>query len=166
MGKKKIIADASPLIAFSHIDKLSLLVKLFETVIIPKAVADECLAEMHRPGALAIQKVIKNKMIKIQSDPFASNLEDLTELLGSGEAAAIRLAYDLKYPLIIDDKLGRTIAAKLQIKIIGTAGILLLAKQKKIIKAIYPLIQQLKKENYYFSDDLIKTVLKMAGENE
>jgi predicted nucleic acid-binding protein len=48
----------------------------------------------------------------------------------------------------------------LEIKIIGTAGILLLAKDEKIIKSVKPVINDLKNAGYYLSDNLIKEVLK------
>ena len=64
---KVIIADASPLIAFGGIDKLSVLHKLFGQVVIPEVVAAECLADMAHPGAIAIEKAINDKLIQVYS---------------------------------------------------------------------------------------------------
>ena len=47
---------------------------------------------------------------------------------------------------------------------IGTAGVLLLAKEKKLIKTVSPLIIELKKSGYYLSNSLIQTVLDRAKE--
>lgn len=159
-----IVADASPLIAFGRINQIDLLTKLFGTIIIPQAVADECLVEKIRPGAVAIQQAINNKNLQIYPDPSLAELTDLADILDTGEAMAIKLAVTHKFPLIIDEKLGRTVATKLQIKIIGSAGILLLAKQRKIISAIKPVLSQLKSENYYFADHLVNKILTMAKE--
>lgn len=162
---KIIVADASPLIAFARINQISLLDKLFGTIIVPQTVADECLIESFRPGAAGIQQAINNKIIQIHPNPLSiEELNELTDILDTGETFAIQLATNLKLPLMIDDKLGRMVATKLQIEIIGSAGILLLAKQKKLIPAVKPIITQLKNENYYLSDSLIKKILILAKE--
>ena len=163
---KIIVADTGPLIAFARIDRIDLLAKLFGAIIIPQAVADECLIEKHRPGAIVIQQAISEKVVQIYSNPPPTELADLTDILDIGEAAAIKLAFINKCPLIIDKKLGRAVATKLQIKIIGSAGILLLAKQKKVIPLIKPVLLKLKNESYYLADHLINEVLVRAGEGD
>lgn len=160
---KVIIADASPLIAFGSIDKLSMLFELFGKVIIPEIVAAECLVDKTRPGAIAIARAIDDKFIEIHS-AVITDIDDVIGLLDPGEAAAIALANSLNLPLIIDEKRGRSVAEKLGIKIIGTIGVLLLSKQKKMIKAIKPILLLLKNSGYYLSDALIKNALKRARE--
>ncbi len=158
------MADASPLIALARIDLLPILVKTLGSIIIPKSVADECLQDPLRPGAIGIQNAIQKKLIRVHSDPITKQFAQLQMLLGSGESAAIALALTLHTGLLVDEKLARTAATKLNIKIIGTAGVLLLAKKKKLIPKILPLIKQLKKSGYYLSDSLIKEVAKIAHE--
>jgi len=160
---KIIIADASPLIAFGSIDKLSVLFKLFATVIIPGAVAGECLTDKARPGAIAITQAIHDKKIQIHS-VAPSSYEKILSILDEGEAQAITLAHSLNLPLLIDEKLGRGAAKKLRVKIIGTIGVLLLAKQKKMIRAIKPILMLLKNGHYFLSDALIKEALTRAKE--
>lgn len=162
---KIIIADAGPLIAFSRIEQLLILKKLFGNVLISEAVAKECLVDMSLPGASYIQKALNQKTIKACSDPNDDQIDGLPEFLGKGETTAIILAHKLKVPLLIDERLGRRVAKKLQIKIIGSAGILLLAKEKKLIKEVRPLIEQLKKANYHLSNLLVSQILNLANEN-
>lgn len=161
---KVVIADASPLIAFGSIDRLSILFKLFKKVIIPKTVADECLFEKTRPGAVAIARAIEADKIQVYDSIEFEDRETLQVILDEGEADAIALARSLHLPLIIDEKLGRNIAREMGIKIIGTVGILLLAKQKSLVKEIKPILLQLKNGHYFLSDALIKDVLKKAKE--
>jgi len=161
---KVIIADTGPLIAFGLINKFSILAKLFETIIIPQTVADECLADKTWPGAPTILQAVSNKIIQIHPDPSLVKSDDLLNILDKGEAAAIKLAHSLNIPLIIDEKLGRSVAKNLGIKVIGTVGILLLAKQRNLIKKIKPIIMLLKNEGYYLSDALIKEILTHAKE--
>lgn len=53
---------------------------------------------------------------------------------------------------------------KKHIKVIGTVGVLLLAKNNKIINKISPLIQALQQSGYFLSTDLINEILKRAKE--
>lgn len=45
--------------------------------------------------------------------------------------------------VIIDDKQARKVADKLGLKVIGTLGILILAKEKQVIKEVRPLVLSL-----------------------
>ena len=160
---KIIISDSSPLIALGSIDQLSVLFQLFEQVVIPKIVADECLVDKTRPGAFAISQAIDGAFIQIHP-PFPANNNELFEVLDEGEAAAITLANSLCASLLIDEKLGRHVAKQLGVKIIGTIGILLLAKQKNLIPSVKPILTLLKNGHYFLSDQLIKEALMRAGE--
>jgi predicted nucleic acid-binding protein len=162
LTKKIIIADSGPLIAFARLKQIKLLSKTLGTMIIPQAVADKCLVDLSKPGAKAIQLAIQHKLITVYDNP--SNLNGLDNILGAGEAAGIFLASELHAILLIDEKLGRRVAEKMHIKIIGTAGALLLAKQKKLIKQVLPLITALKEVGYHFSESLIKDVVHLAKE--
>lgn len=159
---KIIIADASPLIAFGSIDQLQMVFKIFSKIIIPQIVANECLAEMQYPGATAIKKAIDAHKIQIHAE--ALHHDELLAVLDQGEADAIALAHQLNLPLIIDEKLGRDVAKEMGIKIIGTVGIILLAKQKKIITHVKPILLELKNNHYFLSDTLVKNVLRLANE--
>jgi len=164
LSKKTVVADASPLIAFGRINHLSLLSNTLGTIIIPQVVADECLLDIARPGAKQIQQAIRQKKIILHANPNINNYQELHNLLGEGETNAIVLALQLNTGLLIDEKLGRGAAQKLGLKIIGTAGVLLLAKHHRLINKISPLISELKQAGYYLSDALLKDVLKRAKE--
>ncbi|HEX4044729.1 MAG TPA: DUF3368 domain-containing protein [Gammaproteobacteria bacterium] len=165
MGRKIIVADTSPLIAFGRIDRLALLTEILGTIIVPRFVVEECIVDIRRPGASVIQKAIKEKIIKIMEvDTKLLEFQELSVILDRGETAAIILAKQLDAGLLIDEKLGRNVAKNLNLKIIGTAGVLLLAKKNKLIPKVYPLIFSLKESGYYLSSALIKEVMKQAQE--
>jgi predicted nucleic acid-binding protein len=161
---KVIITDSSPLIAFGSIDQLSIVFKVFGKVIVPQTVANECLVEMMRPGACAISKAIESNKIQVHPPVEFQNRDEMRMILDEGEIDTIALAHSLNFPLIINEKLGRDAAKDMGIKIIGTVGILLLAKQKKITEEIKPILMQLKNGHYFLSDKLIKDALKRGGE--
>ena len=86
-------------------------------------------------------------------------------MINDGEAASIILAVEEDTGLIIlDDKDARKIAEKLGLKVMGTAGILLLAKKKGIIEEIKPILEEMRTSGFYLSDSIIKIVLREAGE--
>lgn len=158
------MADASPLIAFARINQLPILRKTLGSIIIPESVAKECTQEHSRPGARAIQEAIQHKVIHVHADPTTNQFIQLKTSLGEGESAAIALALELNSPLLIDERLARMTAKQLHIKIIGTAGTLLLAKQNNLIPEVLPLIHQLKKSGYFLADSLIQEIAKLARE--
>ncbi len=160
-----IVSDASPLIAFGGIHRLDILPALFGTVLIPEIIAQECLADKTKTGAAAIEKAIQKKLIQIHTDIIYRSI-DLRDILDEGEAAAISLAHTMQQPLLIDEKLGRGVAKNLGIKIIGTIGVLLLAKQKMIVREIKPILIQLKNGHYFLSEQLIQEALIRAEETE
>jgi predicted nucleic acid-binding protein len=159
-----IIADSSPLIAFGSINQLSILFQVFGHVIIPSVVAEECLLEMARPGALAISGGIDDGLIIIDREQTYLESKELLEILDPGEVAAISLANSFHAPLLIDEKLGRQVATRLGLKIVGTIGVLLLAKQKNIVSEVKPILMSLRNGHYFLSDQLVEEALIRAGE--
>ena len=79
----------------------------------------------------------------------------MEEKLDKGEASSIAVALELENStLIIDELNGRKIAQTLNINIIGTIGIIVLAKQKGIISDHTFVIDKLKVHGFYISENL------------
>lgn len=150
---KIIIADASCLIALDGIDELRILKDIYSEIITTPEVQSEFGKEL--PSWVLIQSV-KN----------TSKREEFELVLDSGEASCIVLA--LENPtsslLIIDEKKGRRIAIENGLEIIGTLGILLLAKQKLVIPSLKDKLALLAKRKFRFNQQVLTEVLKMAGE--
>lgn len=147
-----IVADTSCLILLHKIQRMELPRALFGSTVITNEVASECNFEL--PDFFRIFEPKDPNYFKI-----------LRNFLDKGEASVIALA--LEYAdchLIEDDFKGRREAKSLGIKITGTLGILLLAKEKNLIKAVRPLIQQIQATIFRISQSLIEKTLKMAGE--
>lgn len=164
MNRKIIISDTGPLIAFAKINFIDILLKLFHPIILTENVVKECLSDLSRPDAQAIQHAIKKNKIKVHSFENNQLFFTLSNILGEGEASAITLALELKATLLIDEKLGRQVAENNKLKIIGTAGVLLLAKKSKLIEKVGLLIDNLKQSGYFFSEGLILEILTRSGE--
>lgn len=159
-----IIADAGPLIGLAKINQLGLLKGIFTSVMVPTEVADECTEHHSKPGAILITRAIQSTIIDVYSETISPIIE-LDSVLGKGEVAAIALAKQLPSPLLIDDRRGRYFAKKLGVNITGLPGVLLLAKRKKIIHAVEPILNELHAHHYHLSKQLRHEILRLAGEN-
>lgn len=150
----KVISNSSPLIALSEIGKLNLLNELFGEVIVPDAVEKEVYGEKPSPKWIKVSSVTQR---------LASHI--LESGLGPGESEAVCLSMEIDADiLILDDLNARRVAEKLEINITGTLGILLLAKEKNLIKSIKPLMEELVKGDFRISDELYEDMLDLAGE--
>lgn len=66
--------------------------------------------------------------------------------------------------IILDDRKARQLALQLNLKVIGTVGMLLRAKGKGIITEIKPLLAALNQADFRISEPLIQNALRIAGE--
>ena len=89
----------------------------------------------------------------------------LESILDRGEASSIAKAIDINADLIIIDELkARKVAKELGLKVTGTLGLFIMAKNKKLISSIKPLIEKIKKTNFRISERLVSEALRLANE--
>lgn len=160
--RKIVIADAGPLIAFARVQQLRLLPQMFERVLVTDEVIAECTVRPDFAESQAIQEAFKNQWLYRCTAP-ASQFE-LALHVDAGEASAIAAAIELGCGVLMDDKAGRRMAKNFGVSAIGTVGVLVLAKQKKLIPAVKPILEQLTLTAYFLGDDLISNALLAAGE--
>ncbi|GHU48667.1 DUF3368 domain-containing protein [Spirochaetia bacterium] len=128
-----IVSDSSPLIGLAVCDKLDLLPALFDEVIIPEAVYNEVTVPGKR-GFDTIAAWSNGKVVRIENTDFVSTM---IANLDRGESEAIALYWEKKADyLLIDEIIGRSIARANGINIIGTAGILTMAKEQGLIAEV------------------------------
>ena len=77
---------------------------------------------------------------------------------------ALTLALHLRCPVLMDETLGRKVAAGHGIPVIGSAGILLAAKERKFITEIAPILVAWRSWGYFLAPTLLDAVLSRAGE--
>ncbi len=153
-----LIADSSALVALAIVDKLDVLDRLFGSVYIPKAVFDE-ISKKDKPESEKLTDYCMSRVIDIR-EQVNFNIS-----LGLGESEAIVLYKEKNADfLLCDDKKAKKFAQTFGINTIGSLGILLKAKEKKLIDSINPLLVLLKESNIFIDDKTFELVLKMAGE--
>lgn len=175
--KRQVIADAGPLIALARLDHLGLLRGLFGTIWVTKWVADEVLAGGDFPDLAALRYALAQPWLQTVELESLANVDgqaqcrDLMNLyqIDMGEASAMVFAQHLNAQgdaalLLIDDFRGRTAARHVGFALMGTTGLLLLAKQQGALDAIKPSLLALRQQGYFLSDRLIASALDQAGE--
>ncbi len=155
-----IVADSSALIALAICNGLNLLEQLFKEVKVPLAVFNEVTAP-HKAMAVPLKSYLTGKI----SDVASSTVMVDTGGLGRGEFEAMVLYKELQADyLLLDDRQARKVAIYNQIKVVGTLGILLLAKEKGLITLISPFLERLQASDIYLSDSLINHTRYLAEE--
>ena len=66
--------------------------------------------------------------------------------------------------IILDDEPARKTAVELKLPIIGTAGVLLLAKERHLIAAIRPCLDALIENRFFLTSAIYESILSRAGE--
>ncbi len=163
MNKKLIISDAGPLIVLAKTGYLHVLRELFRKVKIPQSVSDELKLNTSMPGANALRDAITiKKWIEVHHVVGVPDI--LTNSLDQGEAEAILLAKTEGLVLLIDEKKGRGIARKENVRITGTGAVLIAAKQKGIIQSVSTVLNALINCGYRISMPMQKKILQLANE--
>jgi predicted nucleic acid-binding protein len=157
----KVVSNTTPILSFLKIGKLDILKTLYKNILIPQAVYQEIETGKDRDYYTDLKKLdwVSIKCIKTrQSRMYLFDLDD-------GEAETIILAQEQNADLvIIDEKCGRRYARQLGLPVTGTIGILLKAKKQGLIAGITPLLQELLDKQTWFSADMVKKAIELAGE--
>jgi predicted nucleic acid-binding protein len=158
-----VVSDAGPLIYLGGVERLALLRDLFGRVVVPRQVWDEVVsAGVERPGSAAVAAA---SWIDVRAASPSPLTDRLSEVLGTGEVAAIGLCLELQADLLLcDDLEARRIAAAHGIRIVGTLGLLVRGKRAGRLDAVRPIVDAMITMGLRVSPDLVEEILVLAGE--
>lgn len=156
-----VIADSSALVALSVCDGLALLDHLFGEVKVPQAVYDEvCI--INKAESFALQSYLSGKVCHVTK----TVLIEKSTGLGKGELEAISLYKQLSADLLlVDDARAKKVAYLNNLEVMGSLGVLLLAKRQGLIETIKPALALLRCSDIFISEQLLDQVLVMADES-
>ena len=161
----KIVTNSTPLIELSKINQLDLLREVYGAVHIPEEVYIEVVVEgAGKPGAADVKAA---GWIYCQSVVDKDRIRNLQSQhsLHLGECATIVLAQEIDAEqIILDDNAARREAIERGLPVIGTVGVLLIAKTQRIIPSVRPILDNLRAQGTRVSQDLYYQVLARAGE--
>jgi predicted nucleic acid-binding protein len=137
--------------------RLDLLEIIFEEIYVPQAVYDEVVV-LSKPEGMKLKKFLAGKVIDAALG--------ITKIgLGRGELEAISLykTMDADF-LLIDDKRAKKFAELNGVNVIGSIGVVLLAKELGKVKTIRDDLEKLLKSNVFVSKHLIERILISVDE--
>ncbi len=148
-----VVTDASCLIALDRVAILEVLPRLYGEIVAPHAVVAEF---GQRPEWLREETVEDRAAVR----------RLLLRGLDWGEAEALVLAQTLPDVLLLmDERRGRKAAAGFGLPVLGTAGLLAIAKREKLIPAVRPILDALiEKHDFRLGRAFYEQVLREAGE--
>lgn len=155
-----VIVNSTPVIGLANIGKLDILRQMYGAITIPQAVFDEI-----KSPSVQRQVNANRDWIRVEQISDTSQKQMYRAKLHAGEVEVMILAQEKKADLVIlDDNAAKKTAKFLGLRVIGTLGILVLAKKRGYIKEVSPVLDALKRDGFFFSDDLCDLVLRQADE--
>jgi len=159
-----LVFDASPLIVLAKAGLIDRFLGLAESVVIPAPVASEVsrVDDPADPARLWIQDVSHQKWIAEAPDisPFVRAWD-----LGVGESSVISFAANvLGAVAVLDDLAARRCAQALRLPVVGTLGLVLMAKKQKLIPSARQALDRIVAAGLFISPRHVLAICKEAGE--
>ena len=152
-----IIGDSSALVSLATMDRLDLLEKIFEKIYVPQAVYDEVTIS-YKPQSVKLKEFLADKVVSVELDISKMGL-------GQGELEAIALYKNMNSDfLLIDDRRAKKFAQLNGVNVIGSLGVMILAKESGLVESISDDLEKLINSSLFISQNLIDRVLMSVGE--
>ena len=159
-----VVSDTSALWTLAAVGRAELLRDLFGRVLVPPAVATEFVQPRGRRGGKV--RLALPDFIEVVPVADQRRVRELAEGLDHGESEAIALALELKADwLLLDEREARLVAQRCGLPFTGAVGVLLRAKQRRLLPAVRPVLEVARMQfGFYLSEQLLHQVLTDAGE--
>jgi predicted nucleic acid-binding protein len=144
------------------IGRIDILETLASALVIPEQVAEEIRAGNEHDAARQwiLAEGVKYLIASREADAVIAAWD-----LGAGESAVLAFArQNPQYEALLDDRAARNCASTLQIPVRGTVGIVLLAKQQKLVHEARPLLEALLQVGLRIYDNSLAYAIRLAGE--
>ncbi len=156
------VSNSSPLILYSAVGWLDLLRALYEEIVVPPAVWREVVAGgCGRAGSTALQNVTWVSLRPLPDLPIPA-LPPLDP--GEMEVVTLTLSLEPGSAVLLDDRRGRRAAMSLGLSVVGSGGLLVLAKDAGLIPAVGPLLSDLIDSGLFRDDATQREILALAAE--
>lgn len=158
-----VVSDTTPIISLMKDNRLGILKELFKEIVIPEAVYKELTSnENFLEEADEIQKSDFVKTVVLEDRKIVDVFQRATGL-DQGESEAIIYSDEKGADLLLmDEAKGRQVAKQMNIRVIGTLGILQLANEKGLMTGgeVRHTLEVFKTNQRHISDELMEMVLK------
>ncbi len=159
-----VVADSGPLINLARVHRFNLLRDLYGEVLIPAEVIQEVVRDGNGlPGSTDVATSPWCHVIHPAVNVEAERLN--YPQLGTGEVAAILHALRLKADLLLcDDLAARRVADVRGQRVKGTLGMLVEAKQRRLIPRVGDIIDELLRTGAWLNPVVAREAMRLAGE--
>lgn len=159
-----MVCDASTLIALARIGQLDILPQVGVQAVIPMAVYEEVVVKgTGKPGSAEIRQA---PWIETREVSDRDVVAQFRTVLGAGESEVIALAKEIDSDLIIlDDENARNMAFSEGLGVVGLLAFLILAKEAGAINLVRPLLDALRRQGFFISNNLYHQILRKADES-
>jgi predicted nucleic acid-binding protein len=160
-----VVADAGPLIHLAAIGRLELVAAVGDVLIPPGVYQEVVVIGVGLPGAREVSEATWISVVTPTRLDLVNAL--LAGGLHRGESEAMALALERQADvLLIDERQGRLTAEAMGIRVIGTIGLVIAARQRGALTAVAPILSELRRSGLWLSDELVRQVLATVGESE
>lgn len=159
-SNRLVVADTGPLIALARLELLELLPALFQQVYLTPTVLSECEAKPDCGEGVRIRLAVDAGRLELLAPREALPRWGIDP----AETSAIALALEQGAGVLMDDKAGRSVAMQLGVKVIGTAGVLVLAKRRGRLAGVRTHLDALIASGYFLGANVVAEALRMAEE--
>jgi uncharacterized protein len=158
-----VIVDVTPLIYLAAISRFSLLESLYRRIIIPSAVRDEVVVQ--GSGRWGATETAAANWIDCRAVSDPATMAAVPADLDLGEREVIALAEEHRANLVImDESSGRHELKRRRFTLIGTMGVLMLAKGRGLITTLKPEFDGLRACGFHLSDHVYQACLASVAE--
>lgn len=159
---KNLVINASPIILLGKTDLLKIISPLAKTWIIPDGVIHEVQAK--RPIDPSLSSLASNSTV-VRETVLNIHPSIAAWDLGQGESEVLTLALEKACTgVVLDDLQARKCAELFEIPLIGTLGLVVLAKRKGVVPLVKPVIERLAAVGLYISSAVLTRILIGVGE--
>lgn len=156
-----IFSNTTPFIALCAIGRLELLPALFKRIHVVEHVVRECAAGGHIkvPALDSLSWVSVMTVTARDPEPMLTQLDEGEKwTLHAARLANAQL-------LLIDERIGRNLAERMGLKVTGTLGILLKARQQGLITSFSNAALEMRAHGIFYHPSLIARLAESIGES-
>lgn len=159
-----VVGDTSIFLNLCRVGQEGLLPALFTEVFAPQEVATEFANARARLARFERLRWPEWVVVRPVKQPLLNRAPWVQ--LDVGESAALELALEIEaHAVLMDEANGRATATRLGLTAIGIVGILIRAKQVRLLPEIAPVLDDMQREARFFLSSADRaTALRLAGE--
>jgi predicted nucleic acid-binding protein len=155
-----VYSNTTPFISLSSVDLLHLLPSIFNQIVVAPSVVAEC----SEGGRIFVPDLASLSWVSVQPVQNERQLPALFEL-DRGERDTLLLAAAQPESLVLmDEKLGRSMAEYMGLQVTGTLGVLAKARSLGLIPSFSQAASHMREQGIYFHEGLVKRVAVRLGE--